>query len=556
VLEQIKHKIKQQLASKIKNFDFVIEEPKKGYADIAIPLFSYAKETGMPMKETFDTIKTYLLDLKEIDNIAFVGGFLNVFIERIIFSKTVLEHILTKKEEYGNKTQATQKVVVMDYSSPNIAKSFSVGHLRSTMIGHSLNKIYQKLGYKVISVNHLGDWGTQFGKMIVAYQKWGKEELIKENPIAELQNLYVRFHDEAKNDPTLEQQGRNAFLKLEEGDSEALRLWNWFKDESLRKFMEMYDLLGVSFDYNDGESFYNDKMDQVVLELEEKGLLKFDQGAQIVELGEDVPPALIKRKDGATLYATRDLAALFYRFKTYHADKILYVVGNEQKLYFEQLKLVTEKMGYGFDIEHVNFGLVLLDGKKMSTRGGKGKSLESVIEQAVLTAKEAIVEKNPNLENQDEVAKAVGIGAIIFNDLKNERHLNIDFNLKNMLKFEGQTGPYLQYSSVRMSSVLNNQTLNDKIDLNSFKEDDYFGIVKLLAQYPHIVKRAEEQNAPSVIAKYTLQLAQEFNRFYGKYKIICEDEILRQTNLKLTQAIQYILNDALGLLGIKVLKQM
>ncbi|HCZ24757.1 MAG TPA: arginine--tRNA ligase [Acholeplasmataceae bacterium] len=504
------------------------------------------------------SLSLYFLESNEkLSKIEFMNGFLNMYLNRDLFARPLIETILKENETYGFVNVGHNETVVMDYSSPNIAKSFGVGHLRSTMIGNALKNIYKKSGYNVVAVNHLGDWGTQFGKMIVAYTLWGNDDEIKQNPIAELQKLYVRFHDAEKEDPTLEDKAREVFKALEEGNQTYFKLWQWFKEESLSEFMEMYDLLGVSFDSFNGEAFYNDKMDVVVKELEDKGLLKVDEGATIVELPNDLPPALIKKSDGATLYITRDLAAIMYRHKTYHTNRILYVVGNEQQLHFKQLKAVTDLMGYNFDIEHINFGLVLIDGKKMPTRGGKFKRLEDVIIQAVSDAKAAILEKNPNLKNQDDVAKAVGVGAIIFNDLKNERHLDVDFNLANMLKFEGMTGPYLQYSSVRIESILKEGMLSDQaIDWSHILEDHYFEVIKLLAQFPTQIERAKDNNAPSQIARYITSVAQAFNSFYGKQRILVEDEGHKQLNLHFIKAIQIVINEGLRILGITPLKEM
>lgn len=556
MIELIKQNIKKKI-EEIYNLDQVIvEEPKRGTADLAIPLFTLAKTWKMNPKLVFDKIKDDVL-VEHVENIEFINGFLNIYLERKSLSEQILHNVYEKQNHYGDQLLEKKSSIVMDYSSPNIAKSFGVGHLRSTMIGNSIQLIYKKLGYHTIAVNHLGDWGTQFGKMIVAYQKWGNKEDVQKNPISEMQRLYVKFHDEEKNDDTLEQQARDVFKKLEDGDAEYTELWTWFKDESLKEFMQMYDLLNVSFDYFTGESFYNDKMDAVVEELEEKNLLKIDQGATIVDLGDDMPPALIKRTDGATLYITRDIAAILYRYHTYDATKLLYVVGNEQQLHFKQLKKVTDLMGYNFDIEHINFGLVLVDGKKMSTRGGKFKRLEEVIDQAIILAKEAIMSKNPNLENQDEVAKAVAIGAIIYNDLKNDKHLDVDFDLENMLKFEGQTGPYLQYSSVRIESILKGYDVNiELVDPNVFKKDHYFEIIKSLAQFPNVLHRAKELSSPSVISKYVMNLAQAFNSFYGKERLIVEDTSVLQANLLFARSIQIVINESLRLLGIKSLKEM
>ena len=558
MIDQIKQKIKDVLLQKLGLDDIVVEEPKKGFADLSIPLFAFAKTLKKsPLLIASDFGAIIKKEVPAIIKFEFMNGFLNLFIERKSFSMTVLHEIFEKKGLYGSQTLEKKETVVMDYSSPNIAKSFSVGHLRSTMIGNALKNIYKKCGYNVVAVNHLGDWGTQFGKMIVAYEKWGQKDLVRQNPIAELQKLYLKFHDEEKNDSTLEQQARDVFRALELNDDYYLSLWKWFKEESLREFMDMYDLLNVSFDSYDGESFYNDKMEAVVDELQQKNLLKIDDGATIVDLGDSLPPALIKRTDGATLYITRDLAAILYRYHTYQAHKVLYIVGNEQQLHFKQLKAVTNLMGYDFDIEHINFGLVLIDGKKMSTRSGKFARLEDVINQAIHEAKEAIVEKNPHLKNQDNVAKAVGVGAIIFNDLKNERHLDVDFNLENMLRFEGQTGPYLQYSSVRIESMIKDYDIHiNEVDETYFDEDPYFDLVKLVSQFPSIINRAKESNSPNIIARFILSLAQGFNSFYGKQRVIVDDQRHLHTNLLLVSCVQIVINEGLRLLGIESLKEM
>ncbi len=557
MIEAFKKDLKVVLEEKLNIKNIVIEEPKRGNADLSIPLFAYAKEMQTNPMAVFNQFKEVIDQDKRISSVEFLNGFLNIYLNRRHFAYPLIKEIIDKKDLFGNLEVGLNETVVMDYSSPNIAKSFGVGHLRSTVIGNALKNIYKKCGYHVVAVNHLGDWGTQFGKMIVAYKLWGNDDEIKQNPIAELQKLYVKFHDAEKEDSTLEDQAREVFKSLEEENEEYLRLWTWFKEESLREFMDMYDLLGVEFDSFDGEAFYNDKMDEVVLELEQKGLLKVDNGATIVELPGDLPPALIKKTDGATLYITRDLAAIMYRHKTYQTNHILYVVGNEQQLHFKQLKAVTDLMGYHFEIEHINFGLVLIDGKKMSTRGGKFKRLEDVIVQAISDAKEAISEKNPHLKNQMEVAKAVGVGAIIFNDLKNERHLDVDFNLANMLKFEGMTGPYLQYSSVRIESILKENELNeDLLDESYYLEDHYFEVIKLLAQFPTILLKAKDNNAPSQIARYITSLAQAFNSFYGKQRIIVEDEGHKQANMYFIKAIQNVINEGLRILGITPLKEM
>lgn len=555
MIQTIKQNLKTRVLNHFQqpNLSVVVEEPKRGTADLAIPLFALVKQLGKPMPVVLEEVKQAISSYDMVSDVQFLNGFLNISINREVFAKNVLQLVLKDQANYGN--QSVGKTVCIDYSAPNIAKSFSIGHLRSTMIGNALKNIYQKLGYRVVGINHLGDWGTQFGKMIVAYKKWGNRAQIEQNPIVELQKLYVKFHDEVANDPSLEDQARAVFKALEDGDAEMLELWKYFRDESLKEFMSMYDLLGVSFDSYDGESFYNDKMEAVAKELEDKGLLVEDDGAMIVRI-DPLPPALIKRRDGATLYITRDLAALLYRYKTYHFDKVLYVVGNEQKLHFDQLKAVSKMMGYDLDINHVNFGLVMQDGKKMSTRGGRVVKLYDVIKEAISSASKAIYEKNPNLANQEAVAKAVGIGAVIFNDLKNDRNLDIEFNLESMLAFEGQTGPYLQYSSVRIASILKNQVLSDEFTVDPFKADLPFELIKQLSAFEDALEKAADQNGPHVISRYLLQLAQTFNQFYGQYKIITEDESVKQANLHLIQAVRIVLNEGLRLLGMTALDEM
>jgi len=555
MIQTMKQQLKEAIIGYYGNNDLnvVVEEPKRGNADLAVPLFALVKQLNKKMPELVEEISAIVLKAELIESATFLNGFLNMSIDKVKFSKLVLDQVFEEQSDYGK--DSILKTVCIDYSAPNIAKSFSIGHLRSTMIGNALKNIYSKLGYKVVGINHLGDWGTQFGKMIVAYKLWGNRALIESNPITELQKLYVKFHEEVEANPSLEDDARKVFKQLEDGDQDTLALWQYFRDESLKEFMSMYDLLGVSFDTYDGESFYNDKMEPIADKLDELGLLVEDDGAMIVRL-ENLPPALIKRRDGATLYITRDLAALFYRYNTYHFDKVLYVVGNEQKLHFEQLAAVTKLMGHQFDIEHVNFGLVLQDGKKMSTRGGRVVKLYDVIKEAINQAELAITAKNPNLTDKEKVAKAVGIGAVIFNDLKNDRNLEIEFNLEQMLAFEGQTGPYLQYSSVRIASILKQQTLKPLTDFNIFNEPLYFELIKQIASFNQTLKKAVEVNGPHVLSRYLLQLSQTFNQFYGQHKIITEDEAVKNANLHLIQAIRTILNEGLRLLGMTALDEM
>ncbi|MCK5732105.1 MAG: arginine--tRNA ligase, partial [Tenericutes bacterium] len=462
-------------------------------------------------------------------------------------------------DNYGSSKIGLNKTVCIDYSSPNIAKPFSIGHLRSTIIEHSIGNIMEKCGYKVVRINHLGDFGTQFGKTIYAYLNWGDEAKVKENPVAELVKLYVEFNDRAKVDKSIEEEARKIFAELEKGNPMYVELWEFIREESLKEYMKVYELLGVKFDSYNGEAFYNDKMEAVVDELKEKSLLKKDQGAMIVDLGEQIPPALIQKSDGSTLYITRDLAALFYRKNTYNFSEALYVVGNEQKLHFNQLQQVVGLMGYDYssDIHHINFGLVLQDGKKMSTRKGKIVKLEDVLKEASKLSLKYINEKNPKLKNKEITAERIGISAVIFNDLKNYRTNDFEFNLEEMVNFVGQTGPYLQYTSVRIKSILDSiKESTSEIDYSLFAKDHVFEILKNISQYEDIIIKSREEYSPSVLAKYLLSLASLFNSFYAKEKVLVDDLVERYTKLYLLRMVKNILDDGMGLLGMRVIQKM
>ena len=543
------------------NITIVVEEPKNSsLGDISIPLFTVVKTLRKPMpelvNEALSVIEKCDLPILSVSN---AGAFVNIFVDKAKLSLAIIKTSLESDSNFGNSSIGLGKNVTLDYSSPNIAKSFSVGHLRSTMIGNSLKLIMQKCGYKTFAINYLGDWGTQFGKMIVAFKKWGNKEEILKDPINNLTSLYVKFHEEAEKDPSLEDEAREAFRKMELHDQEYLDLWKWIREESLKESKQIYDLLEIDFDSYNGEAFYNDKMDQVVSELEEKNLLKEDQGAKIVDLGDDIPPALIKRSDGGSLYITRDLAAVFYRKKEYKFDKMLYVVGNEQKLHFEQLKRLITKMGYDFadQIEHVNFGLYLSGGKKMSTRKGNVTKLYDILQKSIAMAYDIICTKSPDLKNKEEIAKYVGISAIVFADLKNFRGLDIEFNLEQAVKFEGQTGPYLQYTSVRIASILRDKEFDiNNCDAKLFEKPHYFEIVKQISQFQSTIERAAIETSPSVIAKYLLSLASSFNKLYSLEKLNFEDEVVRNTNFALAKSVRIVLNEGLRLLGIHTLEEM
>ncbi|MGG2092396.1 arginine--tRNA ligase [Bacillus sp. S13(2024)] len=536
----------------------LIETPKQDeFGDAAFPCFTLAKQykkaPAVIAQELADKLSHPFFTKVEV-----VGPYVNVFFDRQTVSNEVLNAILDEKEEYGQLHFGQEKTVVIDYSSPNIAKPFSMGHLRSTMIGNALKHICEKCGYEVVGINYVGDWGTQFGKLITAYKKWGDEELVKEDPIRELFKLYVRFHEEVKEYPELEEEGRAWFKKLEDENQEAVYLWNWFRHESLKEFSRIYELLGVEFSNFQGEAFYNDKMDDLVSLLEEHRLLEESDGAQVVNLeAEGMPPCLIKKSDGATIYATRDLTAALYRQNTYAFDKALYVVGEEQSLHFSQFFTVLKKLGFEWveGMSHVPFGLILKDGKKMSTRKGRVVLLEEVLEEAIMLAKQNIEEKNPNLKKKDEVAKQVGVGAIIFHDLKNERMHNIEFSLENMLKFEGETGPYVQYTHARTCSLLKKSDIDIEKQELQLTDDISWTVIKLLNRFPQVIETAFVKYEPSQIAKYLLDVAQAFNKYYGNIRIL-EENAEKESRLALVYAVEIVLKEGLRLLGMEAPEEM
>ncbi|MFJ7994968.1 arginine--tRNA ligase [Peribacillus frigoritolerans] len=533
----------------------LMEKPKlMELGDVAFPCFTLAKK----FKKSPQVIASEIaqqLNSTLIQEVNVVGGYLNIFVNQQMVTENVLQTILTEKDQYGSM-QPGKGNVVIDYSSPNIAKPFSMGHLRSTVIGNALANIAEKNGYNAVRINHLGDWGTQFGKLIVAYKLWGDKEAIEASPIQELLKIYVKFHERAETDESLNEQARASFKSLEDGDEEALALWKWFRDASLKEFETIYDLLGIRFDSYAGEAFYNDKMDAVVGELKEKGLLALSEGAYVVKL-EDMPPCLITKTDGATLYATRDLAAAMYRKKQYEAKKTFYVVGNEQSLHFKQLFNVIEKMGYEWskDLQHVAFGMMLKDGKKMSTRKGKVVLLADVLAEAIETAKRNIEEKNQALEQKELVARQVGVGAVIFNDLKNNRMNDIDFSLEQMMNFEGETGPYVQYTYARISSLLEKGDFKEQAIQFDALGEYAWPVIQLLEQYPIIVQKAFEQADPSQIAKFSLHVSRAFNKYYAHSKILVEDE-WKQMKLSFAFSVAIVLKDALSLLGISTPNKM
>ena len=537
----------------------LLEQPKSSdLGDIAFPAFSLAKvERKAPQAIAADIAEK--INQSAFEKVVATGPYVNFFLDKSKISDQVIKSVIEAGADYGQQDEGHGQNITIDLSSPNIAKPFSVGHLRSTVIGDALSNIFRKMGYNTIKINHLGDWGKQFGLLMVAYKKWGNKEAVEANPIDELLKLYVRINAEIENDPELDDEGRLWFKKLEDGDPEATELWQWFRDESLVEFNRIYKLLGVEFDSLNGEAFYNDKMDEAVQILEDKGLLKESKGASIVELDDvNLPPAMIKKSDGATLYITRDIATAIYRARTYNFVKNIYAVGQEQSNHFRQLKAVLKKMGFDWsdDMVHVDFGLVTKNRQKLSTRKGNIILLEPTLQEAISRAKAQIEEKNPELENKEEVAHAVGVGAVKFYDLKTDRRNGYDFDLEAMVSFEGETGPYVQYAYARIQSILRKANFTPSTDATySLSDPESWEIIKLLQDFSRVVKRAAENYDPSLIAKYAINLAQAFNKYYAHTRILDESPE-RESRLALSYSTAVVLKEALRLLGVDAPEKM
>ena len=537
----------------------LLEQPKSSdLGDIAFPAFSLAKvERKAPQVIAADIAEK--IDPSHFEKVVATGPYVNFFLNKAKISDQVIKEVIKEGADYGQQNEGQGGNITIDLSSPNIAKPFSVGHLRSTVIGDALSNIFRKMGYNTIKINHLGDWGKQFGLLMVAYKKWGNKEAVEANPIDELLQLYVRINAEIENDPALDDEGRLWFKKLEDGDPEATELWQWFRDESLVEFNRIYELLSVEFDSLNGEAFYNDKMDEAVKILEDKGLLKESKGASIVDLDDvNLPPAMIKKSDGATLYITRDIATAMYRARTYNFVKNVYVVGQEQSNHFRQLKAVLKKMGFDWsdDMIHVDFGLVTKNRQKLSTRKGNIILLEPTLQEAISRAKAQIEEKNPNLENKEAVAHAVGVGAVKFYDLKTDRRNGYDFDLEAMVSFEGETGPYVQYAYARIQSILRKADFKPSLDANyNLNDAESWEIIKLLQDFARVVKRAADNFEPSLIAKYAISLAQAFNKYYAHTRILDETPE-RDSRLALSYTTAVVLKEALRMLGVEAPEKM
>lgn len=537
--------------------------PEEKMGDYALPCFVMAKKMHRSPMQIATELAEKLNGQKEelgIEKAENVGAYCNIYLKRDVFVKKCME--VLQKSGYGVVQPGSGKTVCMDYSSPNIAKNFHVGHLRTTVIGNSLYKIYQKLGYNVVRINHLGDWGTQFGKLIVAYKLWSSEDKVKEKGIEELLRIYIKFNDESKKDDSLIIKAREWFVKMEQNDREALSYWNWFKEISMVEFERVYDLLGISFDSYLGESFYRDKVPALVELLKEKELLTESQGAQVIDLSAyDMPPCLITKSDGGSIYHSRDIAAILYRKEKYDFEKCLYVTGLEQSLHFKQIFTAVELMGYDFcdGLIHVPYGLVSLEGEKLSTRGGNIIYAEDILNEAIDRAKSAIIEKNPSLADKEATAKKVGVGAVIFHDLFNQRIKNVEFSWKEVLSFEGATGPYAQYTYARAKSVLRKYgkpVTADETDFSVLTDDVTYNLIKVLTGYEDAVIAAAGKNEPSIVARYVIAVATAFNKFYHECNILQAEEKEKKARLFLTDLVQQVLCEACGLLGMECPEEM
>ncbi len=568
-LKDFKQIIAKQISKTIdineEELESYIETPKDSKnGDYAFPCFRLAKELRKAPPAIANEIKEKIEAVEEIEKIEVAGGYLNFFINKSILTKEVLEEI-SKAEQYGKSEIGKEKNIVIDYSAPNIAKPFHIGHLRSTVIGGALYNIYKYLGYNVTGVNHLGDYGTQFGKLIEGYKMWGKEYDIEKDPINELTKIYIRINEACKNDEQILENCRNNFKKLEDGDSYCVEIWKKFRELSLQEFQKVYDLLGSKFDSWNGESFYSDKMPEVIEILEKTGKLIESQGAKIINLEDKGinTPCIIEKSNGSTTYATRDLAAILYRARTYDFDKALYVTSYEQVLHFKQVFEVAKLLGldekYTKGLEHVSFGMVLLPEGKMSTREGNIIKLEDLLNEAISRAQEIIEQKNPELENKEEVAKKVGIGAVIFNDMSASRIKDEVFDWNTILNFQGETGPYVQYTYVRTKSVLEKAGYLPKIEevkVENLADEYSLAILKLIYNFEDVLIQVTDKNEPSILARYLIDLAKAYSSFYNENKIIVEDKDIQNARVYLTYAVSEVLKQGANLLGIQTPEKM
>lgn len=559
IVEILAKNIEGVAASDIENLIEIPPKPELG--DFAFPCFTLAKTLRKAPQMIAEDIKNKIGTNEILEKVEAQGAYINFFVKKELYIKSMIDNAFS--DNFGGSREGEGKVICIDYSSPNVAKNFHVGHLRTTIIGNSLYKIYSKLGYKVVRINHLGDWGTQFGKLIVAYKAWGSEEAVKKSGVAELMKLYVKFHEEAEKNPKLNDEARAWFNRMENGDEEALEIWQWFKDISLVEYKRTYKLLGMDFDYYLGESFYRDKTEAVVNKIKAANLLTESEGAQIVKLDDyNMAPCLILKNDGSSIYATRDLAAIFYRKETYKFCKCLYVTGQEQKLHFAQVFKVVELLGNEWakdELVHIPYGLVSLEGAKLSTRSGNIIYAEDILLEAVSKIKEIIEQKNPDLENKAETAKKIGVGAVIFNDLYNQRIKDVSFKWEKLLNFDGETGPYVQYTYARCASIirkLDKFTLDGNVDYGILDEPDALALLKEISKFPKIVSDAAEKYEPSIVARFAVDVSQAFNKFYNSNRINVEEENVKHTRAILVYITKETIKEAMALLGIECPERM
>ena len=538
----------------------LVTAPKdSAMGDLCIPCFKLAKEMKKPPMVIAEEIATSVDKGDMIEQVTAVAGFVNFKFNNVKFAKQVLADVLAKGDDYGKSNEGNGKTICIDYSSVNIAKPFHMGHLLNTALGGAIYRIYSALGYNVVGINHLGDWGTQFGKLIVAYKLWGNKKDINERGVRALVEIYVKFHKEEEKNPSLGDEARAWFKAIENGNKEALELFEYFKEITLKEVNRIYERLHIKFDSYAGESFYNDKMQPVLDELTEKGLLQESEGAKVVKFDDDMSPCLLQRSDGATLYATRDMAAAFYRKNTYDFDKCLYVVAYQQNLHFQQIFRVLEMMGceWSKDMVHVAHGMVSLESGAMSTREGNVVFLEDVLNSVVAKAKKVIEEKNPDLEDKDKIAEQIGVGATLFGVLYNSRIKDMVFSADKVLNLEGETGPYVQYTYARCNSLFDKcGEIGEEVDYSGLDNSSSKAIVALLDKYPQILQESAKKYEPSVVTRYAIDLAQAFNKFYFECKINTERDGIKNARLLLTKATRQVLGNALALLGIDTPQKM
>lgn len=534
--------------------------PDDKLGDYAFPCFGLAQKFKKAPDKIAAELASQIKSSNLFSEVKSASGYVNFFVDKIKLAEMVLRQILGQGNDYGSDTSGKGKTITIDYSSPNIAKPFGIGHLRSTVIGHSLKLLLEKLSYSIVGINHLGDWGTQFGKLLVAYKKWGKE-ILKQDSVTELYNLYTKFHQEAERNPALEEEARLEFQKLEKGDENSRRLWEKFRKISLDEFKRIYKILEIEFEEYAGESFYENMIEQTVKELQEKKLTQISQDALVVNLDKfNLPPCLIKKKDESTLYSTRDITAAIFRNKTYKFYKNLYVVGNSQRLHFQQVFMVLKLLGYDWadNCIHVDFGWVKFEDEILSSRKGNIILLEDVLDKSIKLAEKIIEEKNPELENKKEVSEQVGIGAVVFAYLARRRNKDFDFVWEEVLNFEGETGPYLQYTHARLCSLQRKYGKKIKVeaDFSLLKEKEEISLIKILEDFPRTIQRAIDSYEPAVLSNNLIRLASTFNTYYQNIKIITEEEEKTRAKMVLVKSAKVVLKEGLRLLGMKAPEQM